>query len=173
MDNRVKEIEARLCEIESERDILRREKWEIIKNNSGWFVGIIEYYNTEDLEYTCEYYEVCPLGYITEDEASEWVDNTRKNGLPERNLHPEMWDVFSVEYVKVSNANVYDKYHTLSSLSRMLEDAPNHSFNDKIDSLLQELRIEMYKFEVGLGISNYYYYKIPEGERPERLGYLK
>lgn len=173
MDNRVKEIEARLIEIESESDNLRREKWEIVKNNYGWFVGIIKYCNMVDLEYTCENYEIRPLGYTTEDEASRWVDDTRKNGLPKRELHPKMWDVFRVEYIKVSNSNVYYKYDTLRCLSRMLEEAPCDSPNGKIASLLHGLRIEMHKLEVGLGISGYYRIEIPENERPEMFEYLK
>ena len=167
--DRIKEIDAIIDKMEEEKRKLFEERFELIKNNSAWFVGTFEFFNDIDLEYGGKDYEICTLGWSTEEEARAWVEKAERDGLPDRNLHPYEYDYFRVKCTAVPE-DIYEKFSALESLNTALRNFGDFNSNDKIDKAVNVLRIEKYKLEVELRVSVYNYYKIPEFERPDIKG---
>lgn len=128
---RIKEIENRLCEINSERWKLERERDELAKQYKGWyivnrFVG--------DGDYWDEYLH--PLGFVTEETAENWVNE-------HSDYDAEYWVGVFPPYVEVSKEE-YDKYCDWQKLQRVLQIMPTRKqyldMRDLICTVIDDLK---------------------------------
>lgn len=138
------EITKKIEELRDEVYRLNVEIRELEKQNSNYYIGV---YEVGDGDYWDEYY--CRLGFISETEASVWVDKQYRGD-----------NVYNARYFEVSE-EIYNKYGDWCALEKLKQDINTYNkaikelegvydfekmVNKAIDNLAKEIGIKYLSF---------------------------